>query len=116
MYSKVKRLRVRGARRSDRDIQSDPGTVGHITVAIVGMTREMKLHGTGDDSRLTAVIPILFDPTILAMGASRMLVSGLERQGAQDDPKGQVVMQEWSVEIMADPPAELASSSHRPPT
>jgi hypothetical protein len=115
MYSKVKLLRVRGARKSDRDIQSDPGVVGHITIATVGATREMKLHGAGDDARRAAVIRLLFDPAIQAMHGNRMLFAGWERQDAQADPKGPVFMQEWAVELLAEPPAELAHSSHRPP-
>jgi hypothetical protein len=107
MYSKIKRLRVRGARRSDREITSDPGVVGHLTMAIVGTARQLKVHGAGDDSQRFPVIPVLFDPVILAMGANRMLFAGTERQGDQADPNGQVVMQEWAVEIMVEPPARF---------
>ena len=113
-YSKVKRLRQRGARKSDRDIQTDPGVVGHITMATVGTDREMKLHAAGDDSRRTPIIPLLFNPTITAMHGKRQLFEGLERQGNQDDPAAPLFMQEWAVEILAEPPVELATSSHRP--
>lgn len=115
MYSKIKRLRVRGARRSDREVTADPGVVGHLTMAIVGPVRQLKVHGAGDDSQRTPAIPILFDPTIIAMGANRMLFAGLERQGDQADPNAQVCLQEWAVEIMTAPPTELAETSHRPP-
>jgi len=96
MYSKIKRLRIGGARRSDREIQSDPGVVGHITVALVGGTREMSLYGAGDDARRVPLIPLLLNPTIVAMGNARMLVTGLERKGDADGP---TFMQEWAIEI-----------------
>ena len=115
MYSKVKRLRVRGARRADREISSDPGTVGHITMLTVGATVEMKLHAAGDDSRRDPVIPSLFNPIIQSMHGPRMLFSGLERQGEQADPNAPTFMQEWSIEVMQPVPADLAESAHRPP-
>ena len=108
MYSKVKRLRQRGARRSDREIGSDPGTVGHITMATIGTIKEMKLHAAGDDSRRAPLIPLLYEPTIQAMHGARMLVSGLERQGDQADPAAPLFMQEWAIEVMQGAPAELA--------
>ena len=80
-------------------------------MAIVGVTREMKLHGAGDDSRMVAIIPMLLDPVIVAMGSTRMLFRRMEQQGDQNGP---VFMQEWAVETFADPPAELANTSHRP--
>ncbi|MEJ7804942.1 MAG: hypothetical protein WKG03_03345 [Telluria sp.] len=100
MYSKVKRLRARGARRSDREIGSDPGVVGHVTMATIGHTKEMKLHAAGDDSRRAPIIPLLYEPTIQAMHGARMLVSGLERQGDQADPAAPLFMQEWAIEVM----------------
>lgn len=115
MYSKVKRLRRGGARRSDRDIQSDPGTVGHVSMATVGINREIKLHAAGDDSQRLPVIPLLLNPVITAMVGNRQLFSGVERQGDQADPHAALFVQEWAVEILAEPPADLAESSHRPP-
>lgn len=82
-----------------------------LTVATI---REMKLHGAGDDSQRKPIIPSLLNPVIVTMGANRMLFSGWERQGAQDDPNGPTFMQEWVVEVNAAPPAELAETSHRP--
>jgi hypothetical protein len=115
MYSKVKRLRRGGARRSDRDIQADPGTVGHVTLATVGTNREMKVHAAGDDSQRLPAIPLLYNPQLLAMHGNRQLFAGLERQGDQNDPSAPLFMQEWAIEVLVDPPAELAETSHRPP-
>ena len=75
---KVKLLRVRGASKSEQKIQSNAGVVGHITIATVGATREMKLHVFGDDARRAALIPLLFDPTLQAMHSGRMLLVGWE--------------------------------------
>lgn len=115
MYCKVKRLRSRGARRADREIGSDPGMVGHVTMATVGAIKEMKLHAAGDDSWRAAAIPILYEPVIQAMHGARMLISGLERQGDQAGPAAPLHMQEWAIEVMVEPPAELADIPHRPP-
>lgn len=113
MYSKIKRLRVRGARKSDREIAGDPGTVGHITTATIGARMEMKMHAAGDDSRQSPLIPILYEPTLSMMHGNRMLFAGLERQGDQADPKAPMFMQEWAIEILQPPPAELADAPHR---
>ncbi len=81
----------------------------------VGAMREMKLHAAGDDSRRAPAIPILYGPEIITMHGKRILFAGLERQGNQEDTAAPMLMQEWSVEIMAEAPAELAQTSHRPP-
>ena len=104
MYSKVKRLRVRGARRSDRDIQSDPGEVGRLTSLTAGSVRELKLHAAGDDSQRKPVIPILYEPVFKSINGNRMLFAGLERQGDQADPGAPLCMQEWAIEVMVEPP------------
>lgn len=114
MYSKVKRLRRGGARKSGHDIQADAGMVGHITMATVGTMREMKLHAAGDDSRRAPAIPILYSPQIVTMHGNRLLFSGLERQGNQDDPEAPLFWQEWAIEVLAEPPVELAETPHRP--
>lgn len=85
-------------------------------MATVGHIKEMKLHAAGDDSQRAPLIPVLFEPKIETMNGNRMLFSGLERQGDQSDRGAATVWQEWAVEIMAPPPAELAETSHRPGT
>jgi hypothetical protein len=104
MYSKVKLLRQRGARRPDRDIASDLGAVGHLTLSSVGAMCELKLHGPEDDSQRNPLIPVLLDATLITMHGARMLFRGFERQGAQDDPAGPACLQEWAVEVMVDQP------------
>lgn len=114
MYSKVKRLRERGARRSDQDIQSDPGVVGHLTSLTAEGMRQLKVHSAGDDSQRTPVIPILFDPVFKSINGNRMLFAGLERQGDQANPAAPLHLQEWAIEVLAAPPVELTETSHRP--
>lgn len=104
MYSIVKRLRIRGVRRSLRDIQADDGTLGHLTMVTVGPRRELKLHGSGDDAQQNPTIPILFDAVLISMHGQRMMVMGFERQGDQGDPLAPTTMQEWSVQFFAEPP------------
>lgn len=79
-----------------------------------GAIRELKLHGAGDDAQANLVVPVLFDAILISMHGARMLFSGLERQGVQTDAKSVTLMQEWAVEVMADPPVDLARTSHRP--
>lgn len=108
MYSKVKQLRQRGTRRSDREIGSDAGTVGHLTLIRCNGHYELKLHAAGDDSRQVPMLPVLFDAAIVSMHGARMLFCGFERQGDQADRKVPTAMQEWAVEVMAEPPNEAS--------
>ena len=85
-------------------------------MATVGHVKEMKLHGAGDDARRAPLIPVLFEPKIEAMHGNRQLFSGLERQGNQADPNVVAVLQEWAIEVMAEPPAEDSNSPNRLPS
>lgn len=115
MYCKVKRLRRGGERISDREIYADPGVVGHMTICQVETTIVAKLHAADDDSRRAPMFPELFKARVVGMNGDRMLFQGYERIGNQDDPDAPTLKQEWAVQVMADPPEELARSSHRPP-
>jgi hypothetical protein len=98
MHSKVKLLRQRGARLSDRDIASDPGTVGHLTLVTVGGACELKLFGPEDHSQHRPILPILSDAMLITMHGARMLFRGC------DDPASPDMLQEWAVEVMVDQP------------
>lgn len=76
MYSIIKRLRRCGERISDRDISSDPGAVGHVTICVVSTVVVAKLHAAGDDGRKTAMFPELWRAKIVAMNNDRMLLQG----------------------------------------
>lgn len=104
MYSKVKLLRQRGARRRDQEIGADLGTAGHLTLASMGGIYQLQLYAQGDDSHQTPLVPVLFDAKIISMHGARMMFRGFERAGDQVDPGAQSFMQEWAVEVMADQP------------
>jgi len=114
MYCKIKRLRRGGERIHDREIQADLGIVGHMTICRVETTTVAKVHAAGDDARKTPMFPELWRAKITAMNADRMLFQGYERVGNQADPNAAMIKQEWAVQVMVAPPAELAESSHRP--
>ncbi len=115
MYSKVKRLRRRGERISDREIGADPGIVGHVTIVLVENVPVMKLHGAGDDAVQKPIIPLMWRAKVVMIRGDKMLFQGFERVGDQDDPDAPTEKQEWAVQVMVDPPSELARTSHRPP-
>lgn len=108
MYSKVKRLRRNGERKSDHDIGVDPGIVGHVTLVMIEHTAVMKIHAAGDDGSRQPIIPEIYRAKCVTMHGDKMLFKGLERVGEREIP------QEWSIQIMQDQPAEMATRSHRP--
>ncbi len=114
MYSKIKRLRRGGERFTDREIAADPGVVGHMTICIVGTVAVAKVHAAGDDARKTAMFPELWRARVVGMNGNRMLFQGFERRGNQADPDAPLIKQEWAVQVMEAPPAELADMPHRP--
>ncbi|MCC6071473.1 hypothetical protein ACFSQU_18190 [Massilia sp. GCM10020059] len=116
MYSTVKRLRRRGERIGDREIGADSGIVGHLTIVLIENVPVMKLHGAGDDAVQKPLLPLMWRAKVVMIRGDKMLFQGFERVGNQDDPDSPVVKQEWAVQVMADQPAELARSSHRPPS
>lgn len=93
MYSIVKRLRNRGLRKHDREIQSDQGTAGDLTLAMCGTGPELKLS-SDDGSRQEPIIPVLGDAKLITMHGDKMLFKGIERGEG-----GAEYVQEWSVRI-----------------
>lgn len=114
MYSKVKRLRRRGERKSDHEIAADDGVVGHLTIVLIETVALMKLHGAGDDAVQKPILPELWRARVVMIRGDKMLFQGFERVGNQDDPASPLERQEWAVQVMVSQPAELAQSSHRP--
>lgn len=96
MLVKVKILRQRGARRSDREIGSDAGVDGNLTLYQSGGQCELKLSAD-DGSRQEPVIPVLFDARLVTMHGDKMLFQGMERTGGAADAQ---YMQEWSVMVL----------------
>lgn len=93
MYSKIKRLRKRGVRLHDRDIQSLKADEGDVTLVYCSGAPELKLSAW-DDSTAKPVIPVLYDAKLVTMHGNKMLFKGLER-----DANGAEHAQEWSVLI-----------------
>lgn len=108
MYSKVKRLRERGERKSDHAIAADPGLVGHVTVVLVENVPVIKIYAAGDDGTQKPAWPEMHRALCVTMHGDKMLWRGLEMV------TGQPVPQEWSMQIMQDQPAEMKTRSHRP--
>lgn len=97
MYSIVKRLRSCGIRKHDRDIQSDQGAAGELTLSMCGGGPEVRL-ARHDDSRQEPIIPVLVDAKLVTMHGDKMLFRGIER--GED---GAEFAQEWSVMVVQRP-------------
>jgi hypothetical protein len=96
MYSKVKTLRVRGARKHERDFSAEEPTAGDMTLAMCAGVYELKLAAT-DDSQQKPLIPTLYDARLVTMHGNKMLFRGLERVGTDADAQ---FLQEWSVMVL----------------
>lgn len=114
MYSLVKRLRVRGERRSDREIAADDGIVGRISMYKVEKLTVISVHAPLDDAQRKPIIPELYSAKVVSMHGDRMLVQGWERVGNPADPNAPMQRQEWSVRLAVPQPAGVAATSHRP--
>lgn len=89
MKATVTRLRERGKRRHDHDIQADQGAVGDLSLATVGSVKELKLADL-NDQQMKPIIPILYEAQLVNLHANSMLFRGFERGS---DGAGYV--QEW---------------------
>jgi hypothetical protein len=94
MYSIVKRLRDRGKRKHDREIQADEGATGVLTLSNVGGIYELQVTDR-NDSLMKPMVPVLYDAKLVTLGSSRMLFRGYER--ASD---GSEFAQEWAVQVL----------------
>jgi hypothetical protein len=108
MYSKITRLRRAGQRRSDHDIGADSGLVGHVTIVTIENYQVAKVFSAGDSGSQTSAIPDLYRARCVTMHGDKMLFQGYELHG--DRP----IKQEWRIQVMQEPPTELATRSHRP--
>jgi hypothetical protein len=85
----VTRLRERGKRRHDHDIQADQGVTGDLSLATVGSVKELKLADL-NDQQLKPVIPVLYEAQLVNLHGNSMLYRGFEKG---HDGAGYV--QEW---------------------
>lgn len=94
MRVKVKLIRQRGDRRSDREISADEGVDGYLVMHTVAGVPEMTLHnGSG---RMERLIPDLYFVKVVAIGHEKMMFEGFEQAGEQ----GSWYMQTWSVMVL----------------
>jgi hypothetical protein len=76
MLVKVKILRQHGARRSLREIGSDAGTDGNLTMYRSSGQCELKLS-VDDGSRQEPIIPMLFDAKLVTMHGDGIAIPGI---------------------------------------
>lgn len=80
MYSHFKRLRSFGKRKADRDISSDPGLLGHISIFRQGNEVVATAFATGGTGQPGAILPLLYRAKLVTMQGNGMLIQGWERQ------------------------------------
>ena len=97
MYGKVKRLRERGQRLSDRDIGRAPFVEGSIKVYGLGTgivaTVTDPISQVGDP-----LLPVLYEAKLATMTDGGMLLKGEERPQGDAGP---AYVQEWSIRFNA---------------
>jgi hypothetical protein len=106
MYSNIKQLRQRGVRRSDREIGSDPGIFGAVTLVSCAGHLVLSVHAWGDSSHRAPLIPLLYDAVLVSMHTNRMLFRGFQRVGRPDDKTAPTYAQEWTVTLVSEYPPE----------
>jgi hypothetical protein len=112
MYSHFKQLRAGGKRKADRDISSDPGVIGHISVFRQGTEVVAAAYATGGTGQPGTILPLLYRAKLVTMQGEGMLFQGWERPLGYDQADTDQNKQEWSVKIMAAQP-EAAPPSER---
>lgn len=110
MYSHVKRLRVRGQRKPDRDISADPGAVGNLIVFRQGSEIVAAFYAAGGTGQPGELLPTLYRARLVTMQGQGMLFQGWERPLGHDQVDTDANKQEWSVRLMAEPPVVSAPS------
>ena len=92
MYGRVKQLRERGKRLSDRAIGAAPVVEGEVVVhGVAGMmVAEVKQRNT----QVGEPLLVLYDARLTTMTSNGMLFKGEERPQGNDGP---AYVQEWSV-------------------
>lgn len=93
MRATIKILRVDGRRKADRDIQSDRGHQGALSLAKVGDSFELKLYDP-NDSQMKPLVPPLWEAKAVGMRGNRMLWHGLTARWGDGG-----IAQEWSIEL-----------------
>jgi hypothetical protein len=95
MYGKVKRLRERGRRLSNREISQISAVEGELTLAAVRSTYVLEVRPRNSQVG-GGLLPALYEARLVAMHTGGMLFRGEERPQGDDGP---AFVQEWSVMI-----------------
>lgn len=104
MYSCFKRLRTAGKRKADRDISSDPGVIGHISIFRQGNEVVAAAYATGGTGQPGTILPLLYRARLVTMQGNGMLIQGWERPLGCDQVDTDQTKQEWSVKLLTDAP------------
>jgi hypothetical protein len=95
MYGKVKRLRERGRRLSNREIAQAPYVEGALT--LFGLQNTFVLEVKAANSQVgPSLFPTLYETRLISMHGGGMLFKGEERPQGEDGP---AYVQEWSVMV-----------------
>jgi len=95
MYGKVKRLRDRGARLTDRDIAKAAHVEGEVTVAGLGSVLVAQVRDPNSQVG-TGLLPQLYEARLTTMHGNKMLFKGEERPQGDAGP---AFVQEWAVVV-----------------
>lgn len=111
MYSKITQFRQRGVRRSDRDINNDPGTFGAVMLVGSGLHTRMEVREWGNTGTEGVLLPALWDARCITWHAGMMLWQGFQHASRGDQLGSPVYFQEWRIEVvgMAPDPANIRS-------
>jgi hypothetical protein len=99
MYSMVKRLRERGKRKHQRDIQADSGTANVLTLPNVGGIYEPQLTDR-NDSTVQVVIPALYE-VVVNSAFGRSLPDLIAIDSETDAPRLGAVREHWDQGALA---------------
>jgi hypothetical protein len=95
MYGKVKRLRQRGQRLSDRDIANAPFVEGELSLFSMGGVFVLSVRDPNSQTA-ASLYPELHEARLVGMQRGKMAFKGEERPQGDDGP---AFVQEWSVLI-----------------
>lgn len=104
MYGHFKQLRSFGKRKTDRDISSDPGVVGHISIFRQGNQVVAAAYAAGGTGQPGAILPLLYRAKLVTMQGDGMLLQGWERPLGYDQPDTDQNKREWSLKLFAGAP------------
>jgi hypothetical protein len=95
-------LRACGKRKPDREISSDQGIVGHISIFRQGNEVVAAVYATGGTGQPSALLPLLYRAKLVTMQGDGMLLQGWERPVGCDQADTDQNKQEWSVKLLTD--------------